>query len=302
MTTLNTLYPVIDIEHQIVYENERSFLAEVDSLIYLINKSDNVVIVMDYDYKSQLNHMVISIFKNNILVNSLNVKHIFISQSINYTPEGIKEDRWKMYVDFLEHYYLNDCVLHLGEHINDQIKHFMKSVAYYKVNLNFLQEHGKQVLNTIEIEDNVYNFKYHAIVRDGLVYFTMMFNDDPEREEFIKSKFDLQAYNHYEAAGGYVIDFFNGSLFIAETHYDPYHQHYEVKSVRYTESAVVPNVEILKERPEYDVNFIFDFIYDTVMIHYPKYSFTEQLIELSILTEGEALTHEHMKLYDMAII
>lgn len=302
MTTLNTLYPVIDIEHQIVYENERSFLAEVDSLIYLINKSDNVVIVMDYDYKSQLNHMVISIFKNNILVNSLNVKHIFISQSTSYTPEGIKEDRWKMYVDFLEHYYLNDCVLHLGEHINDQIKHFMKSVAYYKVNLNFLQEHGKQVLNTIEIEDNVYNFKYHAIIRDGLVYFTMMFNDDPEREEFVKNKFDLQAYNHYEAAGGYVIDFFNGSLFIAETHYDPYHQHYEVKSVRYTESAVVPNIEILKERPEYDVNFIFDFIYDTVMIHYPKYSFTEQLIELSILTEGEALTHEHMKLYDMAII
>lgn len=300
MTTLKTLYPVIDIENQIVYENERYFLAEIGELIYLINKSDNVVIVMDY--KTQLGHMVISIFKNNVLVNSLNVKHIFISQSTSYTPEGIKEDRWKMYVEFLESYYLNDCVLHLGEHINAQIKHFMKSVAYYKVNLNFLQEHGKQVLNTIEIEDNVYNFKYHAIVRDGLVYFTMMFNDDPEREEFIKSKFDLQEYNHYESAGGYIIDFFSGSLFIAETHYDPYHQHYEVKSVRYTESAVVPNIDILKEHPEYDVNFIFDFIYDTVIIHYPKYSFTEKLIELSILNEGEALTHEHMKLYDMAII
>lgn len=200
MTTLNTLYPVIDIAHQIVYENERSFLAETGELIYLINKSDNAVVVMDC--KSQLNHMVISIFKETALVNSFDVRHLFITQGTGYTPEGIKEERWKMYIDFLETYYLNDCAIHLGVDINDQINHFMKHVAYYKVRLNFLQEHGKKVLNTIEIEDNVYNFTYKAIVRDNLVYFTEMFNDDPEREEFVKSKFNLQDYTHYESAGG----------------------------------------------------------------------------------------------------
>ena len=300
MTTLNTLYPVIDIAHQIVYENERSFLAETGELIYLINKSDNAVIVMDC--KSQLNHMVISIFKETVLVNSFDVRHLFITQGTGYTPEGIKEERWKMYIDFLESYYLNDCAIHLGVDINDQINHFMKHVAYYKVRLNFLQEHGKKVLNTIEIEDNVYNFTYKAIVRDNLVYFTEMFNDDPEREEFVKSKFNLQDYTHYESAGGYVIDSFAGDWFVAETHYDPYLQLYQYKTVRYENSTVFKEMELIKDHQEYDLNFIFNFIYNHVIIYYPKYSFLEKLVELSILSDGERLTHEHMKLYDMATI
>lgn len=300
MTTLNTLYPVIDLAHQIVYENERSFLAETGELIYLINKSDNAVIVMDC--KSQLNHMVISIFKENVLVNSFDVRHLFITQGTGYTPEGIQEERWKMYIDFLEPYYLNDCALHLGVDINDQINHFMKHVAYYKVHLHFLHEHGKKVLNTIEIEDNVYNFTYKAIVRDNLVYFTEMFNDDPEREEFVKSKFNLQDYTHYESAGGYVIDSFAGDWFIAETHYDPYLQLYQYKTVRYENSTVFKDMELIKDHQEYDVNFIFNFIYNHVIIHYPKYSFLEKLVELSILSEDEKLTHEHMKIYDMATI
>ncbi len=82
MTTLNTLYPVIDIAHQIVYENERSFLAETGELIYLINKSDNAVIVMDC--KSQLNHMVISIFNINRLCHIIKgVNHIMLPRHLS---------------------------------------------------------------------------------------------------------------------------------------------------------------------------------------------------------------------------
>jgi len=300
MTHLKELYPTIDSKHQIVYENERSLLGKSEDLHYLINKSDNAVVVMDSN--KHPNHMGIFVFRDNLLVNSFNVKHLFISQHTSYTPEGIEQERWKMYVEFLEPYYSNDCAIQLGTVINDQVNHFMKSVSYYKVHINFVQEHGQQVLNNIEIEDNVYNFKYKAIVRDGLVYFTMMFNDDPDQEEFVKGKFNLQDYTHYESAGGYVIDSFAGDWFVAETHYDPYLQLYQYKTVSYEDSNVLKEINLLKEHQEYDVNFIFNFIYDTVIIHHPKHGFTEKLIELSILGEGEKLTHEHMNIYAMATI
>lgn len=300
MSTIQELYPDTDFNN-IVYEDKQFFLGKNDSVFYLKNKIDSTAIIV-MDMKKESANILMLVFSDDVLVNTYRFKHLFITTSASSQQLIIDNERYQTYVEMMSHYYFNDCYLTLGPAINDQVNHYMKSVSLYKVYLNFLQEHGNQVLNTIEIEDNVYNFKYHAIVRDGLVYFTMMFNDDPEREEFVKDKFDLQAYNHYEAAGGYIIDSFIGSWFIAETHYDPYHQHYEFKSIRYTESAVVPNIDILKEHPEYDVNFIFNFIYDTVIIHHPNYSFTEKLIELSILTEGETLTHEHMELYDMAII
>lgn len=300
MTTLKEIYPKIDFNHQIVYKNDCSFLGEIDSIIYLINKSDNAVIVMNCD--KDPTHMGISIFKDNILVNSFNVKHLFISKNTRYTPEGIDKERWQMYVEFLESYYRNDCAIHLGTNINDQINNYMKNVAYYKVHINFVEEHGQKILATIEIVDKVYNFNYKAIVRDGLVYFTMMFNDDPDREEFVKSKFNLQEYIHYESSGGYVIDSFSGDLFIAETHYEPYLKLYQYKTVRYDNSTVLKEMDIIKEQQEYDVNFIFDFIYNSVIIYHPKYSFIEKLVELSILTDGERLTPEHMKIYDMATI
>lgn len=299
MTTLNELYPTIDLNHQIVYRTDRSLLGKTGDIIYLINKSDNAVIVMD---SKRPNNMGITVFNDNVLVNSFDVKHLFISQSTSYTPEGIERDRWKMYIDFLEPYYLNDCAIHLGTAINDQVNHYMKSVAHFNVRLNFLQEHGQKILNTIEIEDKVYNFTYKAIVRDGLVYFTMMFNDDPDREEFVRSKFNLQEYTHYESAGGYIIDSFAGDWFIAETHYDPYLHLYQYKTARYENSTVLKEIDLLKEHQEYDVNFIFNFIYNSVIIYHPKYSFLEKLVELSILTDGEKLTHEHMKIYDMATI
>lgn len=300
MTHLKELFPTIDYKHQIVYKNECSLLGKSEDLHYLINKSDNVVVVMDSN--KHPNHMGIFVFRDNILVNSFNVKHLFISQHTSYTPEGIEQERWKMYVEFLESYYSNDCAIQLGTVINDQVNHFMKSVSYYKVHINFVQEHGQQVLNNIEIEDKVYNFNYKAIVRDGLVYFTMMFNDDPEQVAFVKSKFNLQEYIHYESVGGYIIDSFSGDCFISETHYDPYLNLYQYKTVRYENLNVLKDSDLLKDYQEYDVNFIFNFIYDNVIIHYPKHGFIEKLVELSILSDGEKLTHEHMNIYAMATI
>lgn len=299
MTTLKDLYPMLDVKQHIVYSTERSLLGKSGELIYLINKSDNAIIVMD---TNRSNNLGVTVFKDNVLVNSFDVRHLFISQSASYTTEGIQRDIWKMYVEFLEPYYLHDCAIHLGTDINDQVNQYMKSVAHYNVRLKFLQEHGQQVLSTIEIEDKVYNFTYQAIVRDRLVYFTMMFNDDPDREAFVKSKFNLQEYTHYESAGGYVIDTFAGDWFIAETHYDPYLQLYQYKTIRYDNSTVFKDIDLIKDHQEYDVNFIFNFIYNSLIIYHPKYSFVEKLVELCILTDGEKLTHEHMKLYDMATI
>lgn len=297
MTTIKELYPHINLEH-FAYETERSFMGYCDRIYYLVNKSDEAVIVMDT--KKDPAYVLVFIFEQETLVNTFRHKNLFMTHSAQDDVEG---ERNQGLTTLMESYYSNDCFIHLGSAINDQVNQFMKSVNCFKVKLHFLHEYGKQVLDFIEIEDRVYDYVYKAIVRDGLVYFTMMFNDDPEKEEFVNNKFSLNVYNHYEAAGGYVIDVFMGDYFRVTAHYDFYEEQYTVDIVRYDEDSKVKKYrEILKNHEEYDVNFIYNFVYEAVVLHYPKYTFVKELVEMSIISEDEKLTPEHMKIYDMAVI
>lgn len=299
MATLNELYPNIDLS-QTVYENEVSFLGACGLIRYLISKLDDSIIVLDME-KDHI-HNTILVFSNNILVNTFKIKHLFITTSTSTDINESLRSRDQYIAEFLQLYYLNDCFIHLGSLVNDQINYYMKSTLYYKVNLYICEERGKKVLNYIEIEDNVYNYTYKAIVRDGLVYFTMMFNDDPEKKDFVTTKFNLRDYNHYESVGGYVIDTFSGDYYIVESHYDPYAHQYKITSACYETQKVNKDMEVVEQESGYDLDFIFNFVYNKVIMNYPKYSFLEKLVEMSILSEGEKLTHEHMNIYDMATI
>lgn len=297
MTTFKELYPQINLE-QIAYETEHSAMGYSDRLYYLVNKKNDAIIVMDTSKDSF--YLTVFVFEQETLVNTFKHKHLFMTHSAQDDVEG---ERNQALTTLMESYYNNDCYIHLGEAINDQVNKFMKSVNCFKVKLHFLNEYGKQVLDFIEIEDHVYDYVYKAVVRDGLVYFTMMFNDDPEQEEFVNNKFNLNVYNHYEAAGGFVIDLFSGDYFKVTAHYDFYEEQYTVDIIRYDQSSKIKKYrEILKNHEQYDVNFIYNFVYETVVLNYPKYTFMQELIEMSILNEDEQLTSEHMKIYDMAVI
>jgi len=296
MSTLKSLYPHINLKH-VAYENERSLMGYSDRVYYLTSKHTDTVILMDAN--KEPSYLLVYIFHDGLLVNTFKHKSLFMTHSAQDDKEG---ERKKGLTTLMESYYSNDCFIHLGEAINDQVNQFMKSVNCFKVKLHFLHEYGKQVLDFIEIEDHVYDYVYKAIVRDGLVYFTMMFNDDPEKQEFVTNKFSLNIYNHYEAAGGYVLDVFMGDCFRVIAHYDFYEEQYTVDIVSYDDAKIKKYREVLKNNEEYDVNFIYNFVYESVLLHYPKYTFVQELISMSILNEDEQLTSEHMKIYDMAVI
>jgi hypothetical protein len=299
--TLSSLFPDIDLGY-ITYENNKSLFAQTDNYCYLINKSDNVVIVYDKNVTGR--DKIVFIFMDNHLVDTIKSRRLFVCDNISYDPDVIEQERQKMFVEFLEEIYKHSCHIHLGQNVNSQIQEFMKSVEFFEVSLHFLNEYGANVLSYISIEDKVYNFIYYAIVRDGLVYFTMMFNEDPKNQIFVQENFKLNSYQHYESSSGYIIDTFFGENFFGEVHYDPYFKKYTL-NLKYLDAAnfsVIECHQVLEHHTEYDVNFIFDFVYNNIIINDPRYNFIQKLIDMSILQDNETLNKEHMKLYEMALI
>lgn len=324
MLTLSSWYPKIDLNESF-YEDDSCQIGVNGQNYYLISKLDKTIIVYERSHPQKTRTFIdlVSVdslrynsFKrlyNELGENSGSGRSRFTAAEIRfrlenptvqaeYVPSLTEMHRHE--IDILKKAYQNDCCTHLSSDISWQIKLFMKYVHLYEIRIvdsKCVNDSGKMLI----IIDENNELVYRAIIRDNILYFTNLIKEKPTQESFVKKYFQLSDYEHYESLSDVIIDIFKSDKLFIESRYDPIKKAYSIYCHRTISDGdtLTTSVEqkIISEH-EYDVNFIFNFVFDSEFLCYPKEDFIERLRELSILAENERVTLEHIKVYEMTII
>ena len=324
MLTFASLYPKINL-NEFFYEDESFRIGVNGHHYYLISKLDTTIIVY---VKS--NPQKIMTFIDLILVDKLRCSSTQrLYQELGDTTGSGKtrltaaelrfrlenptiqsnhvpslEEVHSYEIERLKKAYKHDCCTHFNSAISWQIKHFMKYVNLYSLRiLNSTSVHQSDKKLAIVDEDN--ELIYKAIIREELLYFTNLVKYRPVKESFVKKYFELSEYEHYESTTDVVIDIFKSNFFSIESRYNPVTKDYVIYFSQYEIVDDLVTTAIFERTiasDVYDVNFIFNFIFETKFIRYPRQEFTGMLQDLSILEYGEVLTLEHVNIYEMSVI
>lgn len=324
MLTFASLYPKINL-NEFFYEDETCRIGVNGHHYYLISKLDSTIIVY---VKS--NPQKIMTFIDLILVDKLRcspmerlyqslgdidghgksqlpaavIRFLLENPTVKIDREPSLEQVHHYEIERLKRSYKHDCCTHFNSNISWQIKHFMKYVNLYSIrilNYNSIHQSDKKLAIVDEVNDLIYK----AIIRDELLYFTNLVKAKPLKESFVGKYFELSEHSHYESATDQVIDIFQSNLFSVESHYNPITKEYLICSIRYEvvdDSVTTIISEQTIAGDVYDVNFIFNFIFETTFIHQPRQEFIGMLQDLAILEYGETLTLEHVNIYEMSVI
>lgn len=325
MLTFSSLYPKIDI-NDTFYEDVDCRIGVNTNHSYLISKLDSTIIVFDKTY-SKIMTFIDLILVDKLRYNSLKRLYSEIGEDngsgssktpasqirfslenigsvVNATYHPSLEEIHRSDIELLKIAYKNDCCTHLSSDISWQIKHFMKYIRTYDVRIHeALFSDGLK--NYLIIVDEDHEIIYESILHNGILYFS-----DPKREKPLKYRlvdinFNSFTYKYYVSLSGNILHslvFGNVSM---EVYYDILLKEYTINYKQETiDEDNVNFITVPKKlvQSEYNEDFIFDFIFENYIINFPRYSFIEKLVELSILEENSPLTFEHVTTYEMMLI
>lgn len=324
MLTLSSWYPKIDLNESF-YEDDSCRIGVNGQNYYLISKLDKTIIVYERSHPQKIRTFIDLVSVDSLRYNSFKRLYNELGESsgagrssltaaeirfrlenptVRFEEDQSLEKTNYREIDILKKAYKNDCCTHLSSDISLQIKRFMKYVNLYEIRIvdsNCVNDSGKILIIIDEINELVYK----AIIRDNILYFTNLIKEKPTKESFVKKYFQLSDYKHYESPSDVVIDIFKSDKLLIESRYDPRIKAYSIYCHRTLSDGDTLTTSVEQKtisEYEYDVNFIFNFVFESEFMCYPKEDFIERLRELSILAENERVTLEHVKIYEMTII
>lgn len=324
MLTLSSWYPKIDINESF-YEDDSCRIGVNGQNYYLISKLDKTIIVYERSPPQKTRTFIDLVSVDSLRYNSFKRAYHELGESsgagrssltaaeirfrlenpsvqAEYVPSLAEMHRHE--IEILKKAYKNDCCTHFSSDISFQIKHFMKHTDMYEIRI--LDSKGiHNVEKMFAIIDEKNELVYRAIIRDNILYFTNLIKEKPTKESFVKKYFQLSDYEHYESPSDVFIDIFKSDKLFIESRYDPIIKSYSIYYHRTISDGDTLTTSVEQKtisENEYDVNFIFNFVFESEFMCYPEEDFVERLRDLSILAENERVTLEHVKVYEMTII
>jgi len=324
MLTLSSWYPKIDLNESF-YEDDSCRIGVNGQNYYLVSKLDTTIIVYERSHPQKTRTFIDLVSVDSLRYNSFKrlynelvensgsgrsrltaaeIRFRLENPTLRFEDDTSLENIHCREIDILKKAYQNDCYTHLNSDISWQIKHFMKYVDLYEIRIidsKCINDLGKMLI----IIDEKNELIYRAIIRDNILYFTNLIKEKPTKESFVKKYFQLSDYEHYESLSDVIIDIFKSDKLFIESRYDPIIKAYSIYCHRTISDGDTLTTSVEQKtinEQEYDVNFIFNFIFDSEFLCYPKEDFIERLRELSILGENECVTLEHVKVYEMTVI
>jgi hypothetical protein len=325
MLTLSSWYPNIDLNESF-YEDDSCRIGMNGQNYYLISKLDKTIIVYEKSHPQKIRTFIDLVSVDSLRCNSfkklyhelgdtngsgkstLQASHIrFLLEGGIAQAEFVENfaDQHRGEIKLLKKYYENDCCTHLSVSVSQQIKQFMKYSKFYDIRIKISNDFGMMTQQLIIIDEDTESI-YWAIVHDDVVYFTSLPRYQPIRENIAKNQFRLSYYYHYTSVSGCFIDLFKSPNLIMKSYYDPILKTYTIDGFRKKDddelNEFVSVYQEISRKETYSIDFIFDFIFENELVHYPSNDFIKTLRDMSILGEDEMMRVEHVKTYEMAII
>lgn len=325
MLTFSSLYPKINLNESF-YEDDDCRIGMNAQNYYLISKVDNTIILFDQSHPQKIMTFIDLILVDKLRYNSfkklyheigdttgsgkstLQASHIrFLLEGGIAQAEFVENfaDKHRGEIKLLKKYYQNDCCTHLSVSVSRQIKQFMKYSKFYDIRIKISNDFGMMTQQLIIIDEDTESI-YWAIVHDDVVYFTSLPRYQHIRENIAKNKFRLSYYYHYTSVSGCFIDLFKSPNLIMKSYYDPILKTYTIDGFRKKDddelNEIVSVHQEISRQETYSIDFIFDFIFENELVHYPSNDFIKILRDMSILEEDGKIQIEHVKTYEMAII
>lgn len=288
----------------IVYEDDDYILTKSVDLYECLQKSSNFKIVFDKSMKKA------KIYENDelILIEKIPVR----SKQIYYFYDYLKDTSSIIDADKIEHIlwaakkiFYNCIHIHFSKDIIKQINDFCYfMVDGYRTIIDlddFFQSYFAKSLTITDLSDDN---SYYAIIRNGIVYFSYLFEDYSNHDKFIKKHFSSYQVCHFHN-GNDVISTFNTSRHAVDIQYKSNDDLYIVKVCQF--DIIVDELEFLTEftfngNGSFNVDVVSSLAFYNGLIYDPKKEFLEELKSLNIISTNDNLDKNIIELYNMSVI
>ncbi len=288
----------------IVYEDDDYVLTQSVDLYECLQKSSNFKVSFDKSMKKA------NIYKNDEFITVENIptrpKQLFyLNDYLTHTSSVIDADKFDHLLWAAKNIFYNCIYIHFSKDIISQINDFCyfmydgyRTSIYFD---DFFQSYFSKSLTITDLSDGNH---YHAIIRNGRVYFSWLFEDYSNYDKFITKHFYNYQVCHFHN-GCDVISTFNTSRHAVDIQYKSDDDLYIVKVCQV--NTITDELEFLTEFTFngdgcFNVDIVSKVALYNGLIYDPKKEFINELRTLNLISDGDVLNQDIIDLYNMSVI
>ncbi len=288
-----------------IYEDYDCIISEHNNGYNYYDKELAVMVTTDNNIRSS------KVFKDDIMLSSIGFKLFsfdYFLYSEDYVDPTIKK------IIRLAKYSIKNCIhIHFEKDIIEQVFSFCKKNIKnedYSISVNkdrTLYPYYQYAIEITDLNKAYDQIKYKAIIRDGIVYFSWVFEDESNYDNFLKSNFEnvtVERFHHEDD----IITTFMTSAYCIDIHYKAKIKEYDIMIGHY-DTLLDGNVltatkwgDRLIIQQEYDVDFVARKALELVILNTPKESFIKTLKSMDLMGDSDILTIDVVDVYQMATI